>query len=106
MPHVTHRATHRIARKAAFGLKKNFSRTAKPRCVAPVLFASSSLVGQQLKLLFYTAIRVSELVRIEVNAVDLDRCKIFINHGKGAKDRYILFPAIRPGFEEPPASQS
>jgi integrase/recombinase XerD len=46
-----------------------------------------------LKLLFYTAIRVSELVRIEVSHVDLDHCKIFINHGKGAKDRYILFPA-------------
>jgi len=46
-----------------------------------------------LKLLFYTAIRVSELVRIEVSDVDLDRCKILINRGKGAKDRYILFPA-------------
>lgn len=46
-----------------------------------------------LKLLFYTAIRVSELTRIEVSDVDLDCCKIFINRGKGAKDRYILFPA-------------
>ena len=46
-----------------------------------------------LKLLFYTAVRVSELVRIEVGDVDLDACKIFINRGKGAKDRYILFPA-------------
>ena len=46
-----------------------------------------------LKLLFYTAVRVSELVHIEVGDVDLDACKIFINQGKGAKDRYILFPA-------------
>jgi len=46
-----------------------------------------------LKLLFYTAVRVSELVHIAVSDVDLDRCKIFINRGKGAKDRYILFPA-------------
>ncbi len=46
-----------------------------------------------LKLLFYTAVRVSELVHIEVSDVDLDACKIFINRGKGAKDRYILFPA-------------
>jgi integrase/recombinase XerD len=46
-----------------------------------------------LKLMFYTAVRVSELVRIAVSEVDLDRCKIFINQGKGAKDRYILFPA-------------
>ena len=46
-----------------------------------------------LKLLFYTAIRVSELVRIAVKDVDLEGCKIFINQGKGSKDRYILFPA-------------
>ena len=46
-----------------------------------------------LKLLFYTAVRVNELVHIEVRDVDLDACKIFINRGKGAKDRYILFPA-------------
>lgn len=46
-----------------------------------------------MKLLFYTAVRVSELVHIKVTDVDLDGCKIFINRGKGAKDRYILFPA-------------
>jgi integrase/recombinase XerD len=45
-----------------------------------------------LKLLFYTAIRVSELVSIRVEQVDLDACKIFIEQGKGAKDRYILYP--------------
>ncbi len=46
-----------------------------------------------LKLLFYTAVRVSELAHIRVEDVDSDSCKIFINQGKGAKDRYILFPA-------------
>jgi integrase/recombinase XerD len=46
-----------------------------------------------LKLLFYTAVRVSELAHIRVEDVDGDGCKIFINQGKGAKDRYILFPA-------------
>jgi site-specific recombinase XerD len=46
-----------------------------------------------LKSLFYTAIRVSELVRIQVSDMDLDQCKIFISRGKGARDRYILFPA-------------
>lgn len=45
-----------------------------------------------LKLLFYTAVRVSELVNIRVDDVDLDACKIFIDSGKGDKDRYILFP--------------
>jgi integrase len=38
-------------------------------------------------------VRVSELVHIEDGDVDLDACKILIGRGKGAKDRYILFPA-------------
>ena len=46
-----------------------------------------------LKLLFFTAVRVSELVHIKVGDVDLGGCKIFINRGKGARDRYILFPS-------------
>lgn len=45
-----------------------------------------------LKLMLYTAVRVSELVNIQVSDVDLDACKIFIDNGKGSKDRYILFP--------------
>lgn len=45
-----------------------------------------------LKLLFFTAVRVSELVGIRVEDVDFDQCKIFIAEGKGRKDRYILFP--------------
>ena len=45
-----------------------------------------------LKLLFYTAIRVSELVRIRVADIDVDGCRIFIDQGKGSKDCYILFP--------------
>jgi integrase/recombinase XerD len=45
-----------------------------------------------LKLLFLTAVRVSELTNIRVEDLDLDACKIFIEQGKGAKDRYILFP--------------
>lgn len=45
-----------------------------------------------LKLLFYTAVRVSELTRMRVEDVDLDACKVFIESGKGDKDRYILFP--------------
>ena len=45
-----------------------------------------------LKLLFVTAVRVGELVRIAVRAVDLAACKIFVDQGKGGKDRYLLFP--------------
>lgn len=44
-----------------------------------------------LRLLFYTAVRVSELCRIEVGDVDLENCKIFVSQGKGSKDRYVLF---------------
>jgi integrase len=44
-----------------------------------------------LRLLFYTGVRVSELCGIEVVGVDLENCKIFINQGKGSKDRYVLF---------------
>ena len=47
--------------------------------------------GLMLRLLFYTAVRVSELCRIEVADVDLESCKIFIRQGKGSKDRYVLF---------------
>jgi integrase len=44
-----------------------------------------------LRLLFYTGVRVSELCRIEVADVDLENCKIFVQQGKGNKDRYVLF---------------
>lgn len=44
-----------------------------------------------LRLLFYTAIRVSELTGIRVEDIDFDSFKIFIDQGKGDKDRYILF---------------
>jgi site-specific recombinase XerD len=46
-----------------------------------------------LKLLFYTAVRVRELVRIRIDDLDMEQCRIFIRQGKGPKDRYILFPA-------------
>ncbi len=45
-----------------------------------------------LKFLFYTALRVSELVKIKVSDIDIENCKIFIQQGKGFRDRYILFP--------------
>jgi integrase len=44
-----------------------------------------------LRLLFYTAVRVSELCNVQVADVDLDTCKIRVNQGKGSKDRYVLF---------------
>jgi integrase len=44
-----------------------------------------------LRLLFQTAVRVSELCGIEVGDIDLEHHKIRINGGKGDKDRYVLF---------------
>jgi integrase/recombinase XerD len=45
-----------------------------------------------IKTLFYTGVRVSELTNIRLDDVDLDRCQIRINHGKGDKDRVVPFP--------------
>ncbi len=45
-----------------------------------------------LRLLFYTGVRVSELIKIRIADIDLGSSKIFIERGKGDKDRYILFP--------------
>jgi integrase/recombinase XerD len=45
-----------------------------------------------LRLLFFTAIRVSELVDIKMGDVDLAQSKIRIDEGKGAVDRFVLFP--------------
>ncbi len=44
-----------------------------------------------LRLLFYTAVRVSELCNFGISDVDLEACKIRVNLGKGSKDRYVLF---------------
>ncbi len=45
-----------------------------------------------IKTLFYTGVRVSELVNIRLVDVDLSRCQIRINQGKGDKDRVVPFP--------------
>jgi Site-specific recombinase XerD len=44
-----------------------------------------------LKLLFFTGVRNNELVNIKMGDVYLDENKIFIEQGKGSKDRYVLF---------------
>jgi integrase/recombinase XerD len=43
-----------------------------------------------VKTLLYTGVRVSELVAIRLDAVDLDRCQIRVTRGK---DRVVPFPA-------------
>lgn len=50
-----------------------------------------------IKTLLYTGARVSELVAIRLDDVDLDNCRIRINNGKGGKGRIVPFP---PAFKE------
>lgn len=45
-----------------------------------------------LKLILFTGIRNEELVNLTLKDVDLDSMRIRIDHGKGDKDRYVLFP--------------
>lgn len=55
---------------------------------------SENLLHQiMLRLLLFTGVRVKELVAMKVSDVDLPALKIFIDSGKGDKDRYVLFPA-------------
>lgn len=44
-----------------------------------------------LRILFQTAVRVSELCGIQIGDVDLENHKIRVNGGKGDKDRMVLF---------------
>jgi integrase/recombinase XerD len=45
-----------------------------------------------IKTLFYTGVRVSELVAIRLDEVDVERCQIRITQGKGNKDRQVPYP--------------
>jgi integrase/recombinase XerD len=44
-----------------------------------------------VRLLFFSAMRVSELCNTEVKDVDLESCRIRVNQGKGGKDRTVLY---------------
>jgi len=45
-----------------------------------------------LKLLLFTGIRNAELVHLRLMDVDLQTCQLRVRHGKGGKDRSVLFP--------------
>jgi len=57
-----------------------------------VWYASDRTHMIMLKLILFTGIRNEELVNLMIKDVDLDSMKIRISHGKGDKDRYVLFP--------------
>ena len=53
-----------------------------------------------LKLLLFTGVRNAELVHLRLTDVNLATCQLRITQGKGAKDRYVLFPtSFRRVFE-------
>jgi len=54
--------------------------------------ASNRMHMVMLKLILFTGIRNEELVNLTLKDVDLDSMRIRIDHGKGDKDRYVLFP--------------
>ncbi|WP_250312145.1 tyrosine-type recombinase/integrase [Rickettsia endosymbiont of Oedothorax gibbosus] len=45
-----------------------------------------------IKTMLYTGVRVGELVKIKIDDVELNKCQIRINDGKGKKDRIVPFP--------------
>lgn len=51
-------------------------------------------LGHQLMLrvLLYTGVRVAELCAIRIQDVDLAAGRVYIEQGKGSKDRYLLLP--------------
>ncbi|MGW8959404.1 tyrosine-type recombinase/integrase [Paenibacillus sp. NPDC055715] len=47
-----------------------------------------------VKTLLYTGVRVSELINIKLTDVDFHYCQIWINKGKGSKDRIESYPSL------------
>lgn len=102
-----HRLTYDSFRVACYNARKSLSLKPPHRrrhlaklLTAPQLTAFYAAVDNtdnlqhqvMLRLLLHTAIRVSELTAIKVSDIDLDSSKIFIESGKGDKDRYVLMP--------------
>jgi integrase len=46
-----------------------------------------------LTTVYAAGLRVSEAITLKVSAIDADRMTIRIEHGKGAKDRYVALAA-------------
>jgi integrase/recombinase XerD len=101
-----HRLNYRTFNKVAHQVRKQLGmRPARNARRLPKLLADAQLkkfyqsIDKQgnlkhqlmLRLLLFTGLRVSELAHIRIADVDLAQCKIFVDLGKGSKDRYVLF---------------
>ncbi|MBU4458913.1 tyrosine-type recombinase/integrase [Patescibacteria group bacterium] len=45
-----------------------------------------------IQLLYATGLRVSEVIKVRMSDIDLDRKMVLVKQGKGGKDRYTILP--------------
>lgn len=65
--------------------------------VERLLLATPKVLHRCLLMAAYaTGLRVSELVRLKVSAIDSERMMVRVEQGKGRKDRYTIF--VAPAF--------
>lgn len=64
----------------------------KPELEAFIAAAPTQRDRVLLTLLAYTGLRVSEACRLKVQDINLDERQLFVNQGKGGKDRYVPVP--------------
>lgn len=88
-------------RKSGLSKTKRLKRAQLPKILSEEslkkFFATVDKTGNvkhqvMLRLLFHTALRVSEMSNVKMDDVDLTAGKIHILHGKGDKERYVLIP--------------
>jgi len=75
--------TPKIARKLPVVLSKNEVKHL-------IKYAGSEKSRLMIKMLYASGIRVSELVNMKVNQLDLDKNMAWVRGGKGSKDRLVI----------------
>jgi integrase/recombinase XerD len=79
------------ATRPAKRLPKNFTDTERESFFKAVEHGGNAQHELLFRLLYATGLRVSELTNLRRECVDVPRCEIRVNQGKGAKDRVVLF---------------
>lgn len=46
-----------------------------------------------IKMLLYTGLRVSEIINVKLDDVDLEACQVYVQKGKGDKGRKVPYPS-------------